>query len=253
MLDSMQADGLRPNARTFSTLMRGCMRVARGDAALGVLERMRRIDIVPDCACVEYAVKALVYDGNMKAASKLCKLHARDLSAAAAVVLATGWTIARRVKKAVKAVGRAKLILAPGSDPSLNPFKKNEASGSHEMYSLHQAKELQRDLDRISAEIERIDKDGCSEDVCKSMRKASRVLFLSDSSGSSSTALSRDTIKSRFAPHLEHAPLCVEAGSGYGEWVVRCLIPLTSTFDIASQRGCQCRCTRHRSSLTSGG
>ena len=90
-----------------------------------------------------YAVKALVYDGEMKAASKLCKLHARNLTAAAAVVLATGWAIAGKHKKASKAAKLAHEKLAPGSDAKLNPFKKADGSSSHEMYSIHQANELQ--------------------------------------------------------------------------------------------------------------
>jgi pentatricopeptide repeat protein len=99
LLADMQTAGLRPNERTFSTLMRGCMRDARGDAAQAVLLQMQHNDITPDGACVEYAVKALVYDGDMKAAGKLCKLYASSLTAAAAVVLATGWVIAGKAKK----------------------------------------------------------------------------------------------------------------------------------------------------------
>ncbi len=46
-----------------------------------------------------YAVKALVYDGDMKAASKLCKRLASCVTAAAAVALATGWACAGKGKK----------------------------------------------------------------------------------------------------------------------------------------------------------
>ncbi len=143
MLPEMQAAGLRPNDRTFSTLMRGCMRDARGDAAQDVLLQMQQNGVTPDGACLEYAIKALVYDGEMKAASKLCKLHARNVTAAAAVVLATGWAIAGKHKKAGKAAALASERLAPGVDAKLNPFKKPDAGSSHEMYSLHQANELQ--------------------------------------------------------------------------------------------------------------
>jgi pentatricopeptide repeat protein len=143
MLGAMQAAGIRPNDRTFSTLMRGCMRDARGDAAQAVLGHMKDAGIFPDGACLEYAVKALVYDGDVRAASKLAKLHVCHLTAAAAVVLATGWAIAGKGKKAAKAADVAKEKLAPGSDSKLNPFKKPDGSNSHEMYSLHQANELQ--------------------------------------------------------------------------------------------------------------
>jgi pentatricopeptide repeat protein len=143
MLSEMQDSGLRPNDRTFSTLMRGCMRDARGDAAQAVLVHMQSTGIALDGACLEYAIKALVYDGELKAASKLCKANARNVTAAAAVALATGWAIAGKGKKAGKAAALAKDKLAPGSDAKLNPFKKADAGNSHEMYSIHQANELQ--------------------------------------------------------------------------------------------------------------
>ncbi len=91
-----------------------------------------------------------MYDGDLKAASKLCKQHARDVTAAAAVVLATGWAIAGKGKKAAKAAALAREKLAPGCDAKLNPFKKAEGSGSHEMYSIHQANELQVSAPRMA-------------------------------------------------------------------------------------------------------
>jgi len=249
MLSEMQAAGLRPNDRTFSTLMRGCMRDARGDAAQDVLLQMQQNGVTPDGACLEYAIKALVYDGEMKAASKLCKLHARNVTAAAAVVLATGWAIAGKHKKAGKAAGLAKERLAPGVDAKLNPFKKPDAGSSHEMYSVHQANELQvracrcrsaerirdnafynrlqRDLERIADEIKRIKSGAAGDTICKSMRKSPRVVFLKNGGvvgGGSDNAQGRGCLHSRFPHHLSDAPLCIEAGSGYGEWVVRALL-----------------------------
>lgn len=240
MLQEMQTAGLRPNERTFSTLMRGCMRDARGDAAQVVLLQMQQNGVSPDGPCLEYAVKALVYDGELKAASKLCKLHARDITAAAAVVLATGWAVAGERKKAAKAAALAREKLAPGSDAKLNPFKKAEAGNSHEMYSVHQASELQvcplqimlksteidfdftirsqRDLERIDDEVKRIKSGVAGAEACKSMRRSPRVLFVRG--GSSSAALDRDHLLSRFPARLSAGELCIEAGSGYGEWVV---------------------------------
>ena len=110
---------------------------------------------------LRYAVKALVYDGEMKSASKLGKLHRKNLTAAAAVALATGWAMAGKGrtslsgacpgtcthaaagKKASKVAAFAREKLAPGSDAQLNPFKKADSGSSHEMYSVHQASELQ--------------------------------------------------------------------------------------------------------------
>jgi pentatricopeptide repeat protein len=251
MLQEMQSAGLRPNERTFSTLMRGCMRDARGDAAQVVLLQMQQNGVSPDGPCLEYAVKALVYDGELKAASKLCKLHARDITAAAAVVLATGWAVAGERKKAAKAAALAREKLAPGSDAKLNPFKKAEAGNSHEMYSVHQASELQvhplkiliksteidfdftvrsqRDLERIDDEVKRIKSGVAGAEACKSMRRSPRVLFVRG--GGSSTVLDRDHLLSRFPARLSAGELCIEAGSGYGEWVVslafvRCIVCL---------------------------
>ena len=59
MLSEMQDAGLRPNDRTFSTLMRGCMRDARGDAAQAVLAHMQRAGISLDGACLEYSCSSL--------------------------------------------------------------------------------------------------------------------------------------------------------------------------------------------------
>ncbi len=59
MLADMQDAGLRPNDRTFSTLMRGCMRDARGDAAQAVLTHMQRTGIALDGACLEYGSSSL--------------------------------------------------------------------------------------------------------------------------------------------------------------------------------------------------
>ena len=59
------------------------------------------------------------------------------------MALATGWAIAGKGKKAGKAAALAKDKLAPGNDLKLNPFKKADGGNSHEMYSIHQANELQ--------------------------------------------------------------------------------------------------------------
>lgn len=50
------------------------------------------------------------------------------------------------------------------------------------------------------------------------MRRSPRVLFVRG--GSSSAALDRDHLLSRFPARLSAGELCIEAGSGYGEWVV---------------------------------
>ena len=82
---------------------------------------------------------------------------------------------------------------------------------------------LQRDLERIDDEIKRIEAGAAAGDTCKAMRQSPRVMFLKDSvggGGSSSSSFDRASLLSRFPRSLSSAPLFVEAGSGYGEWVV---------------------------------
>jgi hypothetical protein len=80
---------------------------------------------------------------------------------------------------------------------------------------------LQRDLERVAEEIKRIKASGAGAESGKSLRNSPKVVFLKSSGSSSSSALDRGSLLSRFPPHLSTAPLFIEAGSGYGEWVVR--------------------------------
>jgi hypothetical protein len=126
----------------------------------------------------------------------------------------------------------------PGSDARLNPFKKADGSSSHDMYSVHQANELQagypalvhscnrssvlfqRDLERVAEEIARIKAGDAAPDAGKSMRASPRVVFL-QSSGGGVSSTNHTSLLARFPSHCSDSTLSIEAGSGYGEWVVR--------------------------------
>lgn len=79
----------------------------------------------------------------------------------------------------------------------------------------------------MAEEIKRIKAGDTASEAGKSMRKSPKVVFLkpgssSSTSGSSTSGSSfgRTSLLARFPAHLSNAALCVEAGSGYGEWVV---------------------------------
>lgn len=233
----MIARGVEPNARTYSTLLRNCVRYSDVERARECLELMRERGAAPDATACEYYIKTMCGELMVQQALQFMRdIQNKDgieITAAAYVALATASSLAFADEKTARDAcrdARATIEVRgwAADDDADDGAQKNEdphssaPSKSVQLFLQLRAKDALQEIDAVEKYLSDTPADrraAIAVQATRGVEKASNVIFVdADVKHALDVRKRAERWIKRFGDVKD---VRVEICSGHGDWITR--------------------------------